>query len=491
MSPSPSSPSGTTIRSRLRLRAVPRTYAVALLVTGATVVGAGPAAARTLGCGEVITVDTRSGDDLVDCPDEGLVIGADDVTLDLNGHTIDGDGISPASCPVEGRACDVGVDNTAGHRGVTIRGGSIQQFAAGVVVTGGDGNHLRRLTITHTTNEAIAVLGSTDPVIEDNTMPDPGITGVVVLDSSDAVVSRNVTSGSTGYAMFLMADHSVIEHNRLESGEHGFAVGGTDTTVRRNVVSDSGGGIDVSADASGIRVEENLLHQVGDGVIVDVASDTLVRHNVVDRTGGGERGGFGVILDGAVRTTVDRNVIHATGDGPAIYVAHLDAATAPEDNRVTQNHVTSEHADGILVDAGSFMASRLVHRPPRERGPFPWRRAGAVTVALDCRCLASGTMTGMVPSTRVSYAVTAPPRGEAVTLRFDGREVVVWWGSDGDVDRQAVQAGRVLTWSRLRTCSSRRRVAQGSRPAASVAAQRACSCSRRTSAPAGRSAASE
>ena len=350
MSPSPSSPSGTTIRSRLRLRAVPRTFAVALLVAGATVVGAGPAAARTLGCGEVITVDTRLGDDLVDCPDEGLVIGADDVTLDLNGHTIDGDGISPASCPVEGRACDVGVDNTAGHRGVTIRGGSIQQFAAGVVVTGGDGNHLRRLTITQTTNEAIAVLGSTDPVIEDNTMPDPGITGVVVLDSSDAVVSRNVTSGSTGYAMFLMADHSVIEHNRLESGEHGFAVGGTDTTVRRNVVSDSGGGIDVSADASGIRVEENLLHQVGDGVIVDVASDTLVRHNVVDRTGGGERGGFGVILDGAVRTTVDRNVIHATGDGPAIYVAHLDAATAPEDNRVTQNHVTSEHADGILVD---------------------------------------------------------------------------------------------------------------------------------------------
>jgi hypothetical protein len=33
-----------------------------------------------------------------------------------------------------------------------------------------------------------------------------------------------------------------------------------------------------------------------------------------------------------------------------IYVAHLDAATPPRDNRVTRNFASSEHADGILVD---------------------------------------------------------------------------------------------------------------------------------------------
>jgi hypothetical protein len=325
----PSSPFPTATWSRLRPRAVPRVVAVVLLVAGATVVGAGPAAGRTLGCGDVITVDTKLDGDLVDCPDEGLVIGADDITLDLDGHTIDGDGISPVSCPVAGRACDVGVDNTAGHSGVTIWGGSIQQFAAGVVVSGGDGNQLRQLTISQTTNEAIAVADTTNTVIVGNTMTDPGISAVVVLESSDAVVSRNAASGST---------------------EEGFMIGGTGTTVRRNVVSDSGGGIDVFDDASGIRVEQNELRNVGDGVIVGVASDTVVRHNLVNSRGGGERGGFGVILDGAVRTTVDQNVVHATADGPAIYVAHLDAPTAPRDNRVEQNHATSQHADGILVD---------------------------------------------------------------------------------------------------------------------------------------------
>ncbi len=150
--------------------------------------------------------------------------------------------------------------------------------------------------------------------------------------------------------MFLMTDHSAIEHNRLELGEHGFAVGGTGTTVRSNVVSNSAGGIDVFSGASGIRVEGNALRDVGDGVIVGVASDTLVRHNIVDRTGGGERGGFGVILDGAIRTTVHQNVLHATGVGPAIYVAQLDEATEPRDNRVEGNYATSQHADGILVD---------------------------------------------------------------------------------------------------------------------------------------------
>lgn len=66
-------------------------------------------------------------------------------------------------------------------------------------------------------------------------------------------------------------------------------------------------------------------------------------------------------------------------------------------------------------------------------------------------------MTGMAPNSRVSDAVTAPSRGEVVTLRFDGREVVVWWRSDGDIDRPAVQAARVLTWPSADACEEHAR----------------------------------
>ena len=43
-------------------------------------------------CGDTITADTTLDSDLTGCPNNGIVIGADDITLDLNGHTISGDG---------------------------------------------------------------------------------------------------------------------------------------------------------------------------------------------------------------------------------------------------------------------------------------------------------------------------------------------------------------------------------------------------------------
>ena len=66
------------------------------------------------------------------------MIGADDITLDLNGHTIDGD--EPEDC---GEICDLGVVNFD-HAGVTIEGGSVREFALALVVVGSADNRLLR-----------------------------------------------------------------------------------------------------------------------------------------------------------------------------------------------------------------------------------------------------------------------------------------------------------------------------------------------------------
>ena len=100
---------------------------LALVVAGLTVLGAGQALATT--CAAAIrpppiqTLDS----DLVNCPNNGIVIGADNITLDLNGHTIDGDAAVVDPCA---GFCDNGVDNTASHSGVTIQGGSIRNSPA-------------------------------------------------------------------------------------------------------------------------------------------------------------------------------------------------------------------------------------------------------------------------------------------------------------------------------------------------------------------------
>src|SRR6185436_1001284 len=55
--------------------------------------GAHGATVAPITCGATITVDTRLRSDLRNCPGIGIVIGADDVRLNLNGHVVDGDGI--------------------------------------------------------------------------------------------------------------------------------------------------------------------------------------------------------------------------------------------------------------------------------------------------------------------------------------------------------------------------------------------------------------
>jgi len=47
--------------------------------------------ATNLSCGDTITMDTTLHADLINCPNNGIVIGADNMTLDLNGHRVDGD----------------------------------------------------------------------------------------------------------------------------------------------------------------------------------------------------------------------------------------------------------------------------------------------------------------------------------------------------------------------------------------------------------------
>ena len=82
----------------------------------------------------MITTDTTLDSDLVDCPNNGIVIGADDITLDLNGHTIDGDGQRSGRVP-ETDFCDVGVLNDR-HDGFTLKDGSIRDFDFGVSWSG-------------------------------------------------------------------------------------------------------------------------------------------------------------------------------------------------------------------------------------------------------------------------------------------------------------------------------------------------------------------
>ncbi len=101
--------------------------------TASASVAASPSATarapQTVTCGQVVTVDIVVANDLA-CRTDGLVAGADGITIDLGGHTFSGPGMGPQTWPAP-QLDSVGV-RVEGRRNVTIRNGKTSDFSTGV-----------------------------------------------------------------------------------------------------------------------------------------------------------------------------------------------------------------------------------------------------------------------------------------------------------------------------------------------------------------------
>ena len=305
--------------------------AVVLIVGCCLGLGAGPAFASHVNCGDTVTGDTTLDSDLVDCPGNGIVIGADDVTLDLNGHTIDGDGV--LGCD-DFYACDFGVDNTAGHDGVTIENGSIRDFATAVFVLDASHNRLRRLSSSHNILGGLLLIASPAARIEHNSISANGLTtdqaGLIVFDSSEIRIERNSVFDNGDIGMFL--------------------VGVGDSRVEKNAVSgnpETGIGLD----GNGNEVSRNRAVQNGEGITVGGDDNTITRNHVADSRAGVEGGGLGIFVAAGHDNLVERNfVVGASRSGIQVSLLpdELEGGPPAADTVVRRNHLRG-NGDGVLV----------------------------------------------------------------------------------------------------------------------------------------------
>ena len=306
---------------------------VVLLVLGCCLaVGAGPASASHVSCGDIITSDTTLDSDLTNCPGNGIVIGADDITLDLNGHTIDGDGV--LGCD-EFYACDFGVDNTAGHDGVTIENGSIREFATAVFVLDASDNRLRRLSASHNILGGLLLIAAPGARIEHNSISANGLTtdqaGLIVFESSEIRIDGNAVRDNGDIGMFL--------------------IGLSDSRVERNSLSgnpEAG----MILDGSGNEVSGNRVSRNGDGLVVTGDSNIVVRNHVSDTTGCPDGCGFGISLEGGTGNLIAHNIVTRAREA-GIRVADFESEGGPPaiDNVVRRNLVRDSEIDGLLVEA--------------------------------------------------------------------------------------------------------------------------------------------
>ena len=168
--------------------------AIGLLAFPLASAAGGGVSAQTapLSCGDTVTVDTTLDRDLSNCPNNGIVIGADGITLDLGGHTISGDGKPVRRCPRR-QPCDSGVFNDR-HDGVTVRNGSVSGFAFGVSVGRARENRVLDISSSQNTFFGFVVFRSAQ---------------ILVRGSSG---SRNIAPEGDGMGLFESHDVRIVDN---------------------------------------------------------------------------------------------------------------------------------------------------------------------------------------------------------------------------------------------------------------------------------------
>ena len=169
-------------------------------------------------CGDTITVSTKLVVDLVNCPNNGIVIGADNITLDLNGHVIDGDGAEFSDCPPD-EPCDIGVVDFD-HQGVTIKGGNVREFTFGVLIVGATHSRVSRLVLRDHLFSGLLVAESSQSEIDGLTVSGNGLTtdqaGIDVFDSHDLALTGNDVFANGDIGVFVSGlDDGRFEGNSL------------------------------------------------------------------------------------------------------------------------------------------------------------------------------------------------------------------------------------------------------------------------------------
>jgi parallel beta-helix repeat protein len=288
---------------------------VALAAALILVAGSGPAFASPISCGDTITTDTTLEADLIDCPSNGVVIGADDITLDLNGHVIDGDGTEFADCGKR-EFCDVGILDID-HDGVTLRDGSTRGFSYGVFVGSAHGSRLLSISAKRNTFFGVVIGRSSRALVRNcslsNNIPPEG-DGIGLFESDHIRVRRNSIRRNAGPGIHISdSNNNLIKGNVFSQDGPAIAVEGNGNAIRDNDIID-GGGIRVSP-GNRNTIIGNRVSRAEESLTIEEGRGNLVARNVViGARGNGIRLGLDRPAIGGVGNVLRGNLVRRSGE---------------------------------------------------------------------------------------------------------------------------------------------------------------------------------
>ena len=165
-------------------------------------------------CGQVVMTNAFLTQDMY-CPaSDGVVVGADNVTVDLKGFTLRGD-LSNGH---------FGIDDQAGFDQLTVKNGVVRNFAVGVEANTGDKVAVSNLVASGNTAYGIAIIGDVAKV-QSATAAGNGLDGILV-SGDNASIQTSASTGNGRHGIDVEGDKPQLKGNRADA--NGFQGGASD-----------------------------------------------------------------------------------------------------------------------------------------------------------------------------------------------------------------------------------------------------------------------
>lgn len=280
---------------------------------------ASPALAANVTCGQTITQNVTLTANVGPCSGDGIIVGADGVTVDLGGHRLIGTGGDTVGIRLPNRS------------GVTVTGGQVDHFAAGVAIMRGSNNRVTNLTVRDNIGaltgegdfgDGIVILSSKfNTVFNDKVIHNGPFDGIGVFGGVSAYGNQIVNS--------VVRDNNLLFHPAFNPDFFGSLdaginlgegnVGSTRTTIANNLVLRNG--------------YTGILACSERGVPCVTTQNTIVGNRVELNGLSGAPGG-GITIE-----SIPPGPLDPSGLAPVI-----------EDHSVIRaNHVTNNYGNGIGV----------------------------------------------------------------------------------------------------------------------------------------------
>jgi hypothetical protein len=261
------------------------------LIVVAAAAAAAPAAAgeiAALACGDVVTADVTLSSSLEGCT-TGIVVGADNITIDLNGYSITGSGVD------EGAGIEA-----VGRSGVTVKNGHVRNFAdgvrffqtanstianihvrrtgTGITVNGTDvASHSNGIVGNNVTDSAagIHVGGGVSARVLNNRVIGVDGVGILCRDTTDVLIQGNRSVRNQLGIVAFFCEASIVDNDASENARTGIFRERSNGLTERNVANRNGqSGINAS-DSHGQYVGNVTNRNGGAGLTI---SDTIASH---------------------------------------------------------------------------------------------------------------------------------------------------------------------------------------------------------------------